>query len=103
MAWDRRSRGGRYYTRSVRTGGRVTKEYLDCGPGAELAAYEDERERAAREALRCQERAERERLREVDELLAGFSADVKTLTHGTLLAAGYHRHQRGEWRRRRAG
>ncbi len=54
MAWEKKQRGGLYYRRSVRSGGRVTKEYLGCGPLAELVARNDlaRRERQAEARIR---------------------------------------------------
>ena len=97
MAFDGRG----YYSRSVRDGDRVHRVYFGKGPAAQLAARLDEQRRSERlarsQAWRAEEagRAAAEaRLRELDEL-----SDL--MTRATLLAAGYHRHDRGAWRRRR--
>ena len=96
MAWEARG-GGRYYYRVVRDGGRVRRLYLGNGPVAELAARDVELRRAERQArarsqarLESAEAASRE-LAELTDLLAQVA----------LVAAGYHRHDRGKWRRRR--
>ncbi len=102
MAWETRKRGGRYYTRSVREGGRVRREYIGTGETADLIAACDERDRQARTMARASERAERERIGRADTELADLDALTETLAQLALVAAGYHRHHRGEWRRRRA-
>jgi hypothetical protein len=97
MPWVR----GRYYIRMRKINGRVVSEYVGCGPMAERAAQMDalrrkERQRAAqaRRALKAE--------------LAALNADMKAMMKATelvaravLLAAGYHQHRHGEWRKRR--
>ena len=102
MAWEKRERGGRYYYRTRRVGGRVVKEYVGAGALAETAAERDrlERERRADDARR--ERAERERLAREEAPVAALDAAVTALTRAVLVVAGYHQHERGEWRRRKA-
>ena len=102
MAWETRQRGGSYYTRSVRQGGRVLREYIGTGETAELIAACDEHDRAARSLARAAERAERDRIGRADMPLADLDALTETLARLALVAAGYHRHHRGDWRRRRA-
>jgi hypothetical protein len=101
MAWETRARGGRYYTRSRKVGGRVVREYVGGGPAGDLAAAEDaaRRERAAAE--RAALRAERERAAGPEALLAELDALAEGLARAALAAAGYRRHHRGEWRKRR--
>lgn len=100
MSWERRTRGGRYYTRTRRIQGRVVREYVGTGALAELAAAVDEAERAqtaARRAAVATERADA-------ETLAASVDDAYRLTERLLSAAltsqGFHRH-RSEWRRKR--
>lgn len=100
MAWERRKRGGRYYTRSRRVGPRVVRDYLGCGPLAELASAVDLEGRKEREAHRAGREREQAPLRAVQDALRLLAAGTDELTTVTLEAAGYHRHH-GEWRRRR--
>jgi hypothetical protein len=105
MAWETRQRGTRYYTRSRKVGGRVVREYVGRGIVGELAAREDEARRQQRtEALarrREERRRDEEESRALRDLVASLDALAATLTAATLGAAGYHRHDRGQWRRRR--
>ena len=47
--WERRERGGLYYTRSRKEGGRVVREYIGEGVLGEIAALEVDYERRQRE------------------------------------------------------
>jgi hypothetical protein len=102
MAWESRARGGRYYTRSRRVGGRVVREYIGCGLAGERAAQADQEARRIREARRAAERAEREALEDINQRLASYHKAAGGLAAGVLDNAGYHRHNRGEWRHGRA-
>src|SRR4051812_8211975 len=97
MGFDRRG----YYYRSVRDGDRVRRVYLGKGPAAQLGALLVE-ERAAE----CRARSHAWLAREADlagpdDRLLQLSELADRMTRATLLAAGYHRHDRGAWRRRR--
>jgi hypothetical protein len=103
MAWEKRRNGKAYYTRTRRVHGRRIREYLGAGPAAEWAAAEDARRRAERQAVRDARRRELARLREVDDAQRPFEEAVHGAVRATLVAAGYHLHARGEWRRTRHG
>jgi hypothetical protein len=100
VAWEERERGGRYYTRSRREGGRVVREYVGRGPLAELAAQEDRERRELEEARREREGEEMERLRALAAPVLEVSEAAEILAHAHFVAAGYHRHK-GEYRRAR--
>ena len=101
MAWETRNGSGRYYTRSHRVNGRIAREYVGTGLIGELAASEDAVRRAKRER-QCQAwNAERNRLEALESTVDRFSAGVSALTTAVLVNAGFHRHHRGEWRKRR--
>lgn len=96
MAWQ-----GNYYYRVRKMNGRVHREYVGTGQVAELAAQLDALEREHRQD-------EAQALRQEKAELAALDAEVKALAEwsdllarAALLAAGYHQHKRGEWRKRR--
>ena len=99
--WEWRERGGPYYTRSRKEGGRVVREYVGGGALGEIAALEDEHERRRRqeEAAFCKE--ERDGLEKLAAPVDELCEVAEVLARATLLAAGYRRHNRGEWRKRR--
>jgi hypothetical protein len=78
------------------------KEYGGAGVIGQLAELADQAGREEREALRAEERALFEPVDEASELLGNLGAAVDAEVATALTAAGYHRHKRGEWRRRRA-
>ena len=100
MAWEQRKRGGWYYTRSRRINGRVVREYVGGGLRGELAAAEDARKRAVREAQRKARAEEQQRLSRQDVPLEKLNTLCRELVQQLLEAAGYCQ-RRGEWRKRR--
>jgi hypothetical protein len=101
MAWERRERGGAYYTRSKRVNGRVEREYVGGGIFGELAAYVDARKREQRalEAEAIEE--EHRKMEDLDARVSEFYEGVENIASAVLLASGYRKHKRGEWRRKR--
>ena len=103
MGWEKRERGGRYYTRSRKVGGRVVREYVGAGRVAELIAAHDAAERAERAEAVAAVREERARVAPIDSATAALDGLAEALARAALAAHGYRRHHRGEWRKRRDG
>ena len=102
MGWESRgSCRGRYYTRSKRANGRVVREYVGTGPVAELAAAADALRRADRRAAMEARRAEQASWRAALAPLMELSRVADLMARAALLAAGYHRHSRSSWRKKR--
>lgn len=101
MGWERRQRGGTYYTRSRRVAGRVVREYVGTGPLAELTAAVDADARAERAAARQRLLVERQRVDTVSAAVSAVADLAEALARVALVAAGYRRHDRGQWRKRR--
>jgi hypothetical protein len=101
MGWEKRERGGSYYTRSYKVNGRVIRVYVGKGPRAELAANTDALKRLRREEEAKVWREEQERLETLDQALEELCESVEIVCRASLLAAGFRRHNRGEWRRKR--
>lgn len=100
MGLERRG-NGTYYYRKVRRDGRVVSEYLGQGVRAAVEAWRVESVRANRLCEReSREDVEARLDAEEAEAIALFDA-VESVAREVLLAAGYHRHKRGEWRKRR--
>jgi hypothetical protein len=95
-------RDGRpYLYRSVRRGGRVTSKYLAGGIDAQLIATLEDIERDDRRGDRERARAERREVDDLERALDEMAERARALAHDALTAAGYHQHDRGEWRKRR--
>ena len=80
-----------YYYRGKRVNGRFIKEYVAAGTEAEAVAKRDEAERA--------QRAE---LKRIGVILDALRIVIDVLIEDQMIAAGYHRHDRGPWRKKRA-
>ena len=99
--WERRERGGLYYTRSRKEGGRVIREYVGGGILGELAAQMDALERERREEQAARWKEEQEELDALEAPVEELSEASDLLVRAALLASGYRQHNRGEWRLRR--
>jgi hypothetical protein len=101
MGWEQRG-GASYYYTAQRVGGRVLKMYVGSGPAAEYAALLEAEARAGRRQAAEAEKRERDELAALDAALAPLDELADALTAAALVAAGFHRHHRGAWRKRRA-
>jgi hypothetical protein len=101
MGWEKRDRGGLYYTRSKKVGGRVVREYVGGGTLGHIAALQDAQERRRRKEETLLWKEELERLEALVAPVEQLCDFAEILSRATLLSAGYRRHQRGEWRRKR--
>jgi hypothetical protein len=101
MAWEKRERGGLYYTRSRKEGGRVIREYVGGGVLGEIAALEDERERRLREEEAALWKEEREQLEALSAPVDEFCEAAEIIARAVLLAVGFRRHNRSQWRKQR--
>jgi hypothetical protein len=95
-------RGGRpYLYKSVRRGGRVTSEYVASGESAVLISRLEAAWRQRDEDEREDWKAERRRMDAEEADAAELFDRVEVVVREALETAGYHRHKRGEWRKRR--
>jgi hypothetical protein len=97
MGWETRKGRGAYYTRSRRVRGRVVRQYLGRGALAEVAAAAN----VLRRAQAAARRAEQAHWDVATALLRQLCMATDLLTRATWTVAGYHRHDRGVWRRKR--
>jgi hypothetical protein len=96
MAWERG-----YYYRVRKVNGRVVREYVGAGEVAHLVAQMDALEREQRLLKALEESQEKDELKALDADLKAVSERIDLAVCAALLAAGFHQHKRGEWRRRR--
>jgi hypothetical protein len=99
MGWDMRG----YYYRVRRVGGKVVRQYVGRGPLADLVAAADESDRLIRDQDREAAKAVSAELSDLEDGLRGLDELVEAVARALLLAAGYRRHKRGEWRKHRGG
>jgi len=100
MGWVNR-KGKRYYYENRREGGRVVSRYIGSGVLGQFAEICARDARRKQQRKRKQERAERERCEALSREVAAFNKKVDTVLQECLEQAGYHRHDRGQWRKRR--
>ena len=104
MAWEKRGDPvNSYYYQSYREGGRVRKRYFGRSERAQLEWIVSAEDRDRRQAVRQSEAEADLALRTAagwDEV-AQFCGAVDAALEAALAGCGYHRHARGEWRKRR--
>jgi hypothetical protein len=96
MPW----RGTRYY-RSVRINGVARNEYIGAGPVAAAIAHQVAAAREARDLDRVQVDLDRAAAQAIDKAVRRVDALADRLLAVAMAAAGFHRHHRGHWRKRR--
>ena len=96
MGWERG-----YYYRVRKVNGRVVREYVGAGEVAELVAQMDALEREQRRVEALAQRQEKDELKALDADLKAVNEIIDLAARAALLAAGFHLHKRGEWRKRR--
>ena len=97
MGWEK----GRYYTRTKRVDGKVVREYFGCGPEAERAAREDVEARDRRRNQQLEEQIERDTCDALDAPFEEIDQFTAMAVDILFEQAGYHRHDRGGWRKPR--
>lgn len=99
MGWVERG-SGRYYVRSVWVRGRPVTRYIGRGEVADIVARRDAIEREWKRFRRREFEEERVWLQETEEQVIRACDQVEPLASAALVAAGFHKHNRGVWRRR---
>jgi hypothetical protein len=102
MGWETRRGCGRYYTRSRKVNGRVVREYIGGGLVGTLAARDDDERRQREAVARERFRGKPETVNAAEARHERLNTVADALMTAALLDAGYHRHDRGHWRKRRA-
>jgi hypothetical protein len=98
--WDARG-NKRYFYRHVRIAGRPRRQYAGAGRAAELAAAAEDLRRLEQRIEASERHAEQACLQEAEAPLLLLCEVTDVLARAALLAAGFHRHDRGAWRRTR--
>jgi acetylornithine/succinyldiaminopimelate/putrescine aminotransferase len=80
--------------------GQIYRDYVGGGAMGELAARLDAIEREERLLKAASIREAKAEMDKFDELLTQFETLAETIGRGLLIAAGYHQHNRSEWRKR---
>ena len=99
MPWAQRGQH-RYFFRKRKVGGRVVRRSYGRGPEAQLAAALAAQRQREREAEWARRRRERGRWDAKTETVQRLIEVSDLLVRAALLAAGFHQHERGAWRRK---
>ena len=102
MGWQRRG-GNSYFYFTRRVGKRFRCDYIGGGDVGDVAAGLIFLAREERREARARRRAARDREKAVLRDLQRLADITNLLARAALLLAGFRRHDRGAWRRRRHG
>ncbi len=94
------SRG--YGYQSYRDGDRVRRRYIGGGETAAALSYLDQIDRERDEEAKRQTRVQIATLEATGAALDAYCGAMDGLVSVAMHAGGYHRHKRGDWRKRRA-
>jgi hypothetical protein len=95
-------RNGRpYLYKSIRQGSQVTSQYLGKGTDALLINAIETMDRNERDSERCWDADERKESNDLERALDELAERARLVAEQILELAGYHRHHRGDWRKRR--
>ena len=98
MHTDRRG----YTYETYRDGGRVCRRYIGRADWMGAAIYLQRLDRERDEEKRQRERAPIEAAKTLQTSIDAYCGALDSLVSDAMTAAGYHRHKRGNWRKRRA-
>jgi len=90
----------RYFYHSERVNGKPVRRYIGKGKAGEVAAEIADLRRLEREIKARELMAEENRLKQAEAHLTELCEMTDMLVRAALIAAGYHQHDRGDWRRR---
>lgn len=100
MPWQKRGKHEYYYSWRTRSSGRK-KVYFGRGPAASVVALRDQIKAAEHRAACSAFRAFRQQFEDNNERLKEAHGLITHLVAAEMIAAGYYRHDRGRWRKRR--
>lgn len=100
MGWEQHGKY-KYYYRAKREYDRIVKQYFGRSETARMQAAIDDVRRKERRAAQAARQKEKERLDKLDEGVEQLCELADLVAHLALTYAGYHRHNKGEWRKRR--
>ena len=100
MAWESRGEASYFYA-ARREDGRVVKDYFGRGPAAEIAAELAAEAARLRAGSRGHVAAADARLKAARRAAFELAAECRSWSAEALGVVGYHRPNRGPWRRRR--
>ena len=100
VAASARKGKGKYYCKTIRENGRLTRDYIGSGPVGDLAATLDTLERRELAAQAEAEARQKTQLQTAEKLVRELCDRTDLLIRASVVAAGFHRHG-GEWRCRK--